>query len=84
MALGRSWLAPLSDSSEKLDALHKLILVRPGNRNLVLINLDDKLERVNMGDPVDVDHKIPANPHEIFLRQLVLLQTSLNLHFSLV
>ena len=71
MALGGSRLAPLTiRSSEKLDALHELILVRPGNRNLVLINLDDELERVDVGHPIDVDDEVPADPHKVFLWQL--------------
>ena len=71
MALGGSRLAPLTiRSSEKLDALHELILVGPRNWNLVLIDFDDELERVDVGDPVDVDDEVPADPHKIFLREL--------------
>ena len=55
---------------EQLDALHELILVSPGDGNLILIDSNDELESVNVGDSVDVDHEIPADANEIFLGQL--------------
>ena len=56
--------------SEQLDALHELILVSPGDGDLIFIDSNDELESVNVGDPVNVDDEVPADANEIFLGQL--------------
>ena len=53
-------------ASEHLNPLHQLILVSPGDGNLVVVNFDDELKGVNVGDTVNVDHVVPAYPNEIF------------------
>ena len=75
----------LKRASEKLDTLHQFILVRARDGDLVVVNFDDELEGVDVGDPINVDHVVSTDPHKVFEGQLEeqILQARLDVELAL-
>ena len=65
---------------------HQLLFVRSADWNFHFTNFHRVLERVNVLDAVEVDHKISTNAHELaggqFLQQV--LQRSFHVIFSIL
>jgi len=75
----------LKRASEKLDALHQFILVRARDGNLIVVNFDDELEGVDVGNAINVDDVVSAHPHKVFEGQFEeqILQAGLDIVLAL-